>query len=291
MNASIGAATVSATGALTVAADTSGRSHAKASGGDGGAAGISIINANASTTVTTSAGIGPGATITNAASIGVTAQRGGIAGQTETTFGEILVAGVGFISGAGGKGEATDSGAVTATIGDNAAVTASGSVQVVAISVTSTKGDARGGTGAAVAVVVPEAAATHSATTSAAVGSNTGVTGASLDVVSSATTVVRVDALTVGIGLAGGAGQGDGAVVWDDRGSHRARLRHQLACQPAAEHRERCGGGPGGRFPDGGRRRQGRHWRSDRDRRVDRRGPARWLQPGLHRQRRPSASR
>ena len=58
---------------------------------------ISVMQRNASTTVTTSAWIGPGATGTNAASIDVTARRDGVAGLTETTFGEILVAGVGFV--------------------------------------------------------------------------------------------------------------------------------------------------------------------------------------------------
>ena len=125
VNASIGAATISATGDLGVVALTAARSHARAQGGDGGGLTISVMNATASTTVTTTAGIGPGATI-NAASVGITASRQGIAGFTETTFAEILVAGVGFASGAGGTARATDSGTVAADIVGNSAVTASG---------------------------------------------------------------------------------------------------------------------------------------------------------------------
>ena len=48
--------------------------------------------------------------------------------------------------------------------------------------------------------------ATHSATTSAAVGSNTGIAAGTLTVTASATTTVNVDALTVAMALVGGAG-------------------------------------------------------------------------------------
>ena len=192
VNAAIGAATISASGHLGVGALTAARSHARAQGGDGGGLTISVMNATASTTVTTSAGIGPGATVTTAASIGVLAQRRGVAGFTETTFGEILVAGIGFASGAGGNATATDSGAVTAAIGDNSAVTASGDVQVVAISETTTKAHRPGWWrwrrcgDRAECSCHPQR---HHLWPS--VGSNTGVAGASLDVIASATTDVR----------------------------------------------------------------------------------------------------
>ena len=92
------------------------------------------------------------------------------------------------------------------SIGDNSAVAAGGAVTVAATSLTLTKAVARGGTGGGVATIVPIAHATHSGDTTAAVGSNTGVAGASLAVTATATTDVRVEVLTVGIGLAGVAG-------------------------------------------------------------------------------------
>jgi hypothetical protein len=201
-------ASISAGGALTVNADTSSRSHASASGGDGGGFTVSSMIAQATTSVATSAVIGAGATVTGAASIAVTARRDGlgIVGQDETTFGDMLVAGVGLISGAGGRGQADDTGAVTALIGDDAAVAATGAVAVNATSVTNTKGNARGGAGGGVVTVVLLAYATHSATTTAAVGSNTGVVAGSLSVVASATTDVSTDVFTLQISLAGGAG-------------------------------------------------------------------------------------
>ena len=51
------AAAVSAGGALTVTAETSARSHAKAEGGSGGGAAITAMIAEASTTLTTRAAI------------------------------------------------------------------------------------------------------------------------------------------------------------------------------------------------------------------------------------------
>ena len=188
-------------------ADTTGRSHAGTQGGTGGGLAITVMNADATTSITTSATIGAGAVITNAASISVTARRGGVAGLAETTCGEILVVGVGFAGGSGGHGNATDSGAVTAIIGDDASATAAGAISVTATSVTTTFGKAGGASVAAVvAVFVPVTHATHSATTSAAIGSNTGIVAGSLSVVASATTTVTVEALSVGVALVGGAG-------------------------------------------------------------------------------------
>ena len=46
------------------------------------------------------------------------ARRTGVTGKVETTLAEIFVGGVGFLAGAGGRGEATDSGAVRALVGD-----------------------------------------------------------------------------------------------------------------------------------------------------------------------------
>ncbi len=201
-------ATVSAGGELTVSADTAARSHAKAEGGSGGGVGINVMLGDATTSVVTSASIGDGSRVLRAAGITMWARRGGITGLAETTLGEILVVGVGFVDGSGGRGDATDSGGVTAAVGDNAELTATGGVvDVSASSVTLTKGVARGFSVSLVtSVVVPVTHATHSATTAAAVGANTAVTAASLAVTASATTNVRVEALTVGVSLAGGAG-------------------------------------------------------------------------------------
>ena len=92
-----------------------------------------------------------------------------------------------------------------AAVADGVVVT-TGVMVVTATSVTLTKGVARGGAGGGVAVIVPNARATHSGDTLASVGADTGVTATTLSVTALATTDVKVEALTVGIGLAGGAG-------------------------------------------------------------------------------------
>ena len=197
---------MSATGALTVAADTSGRSHAKAEGGDGGGLAISVIAASATTSITTTAVVGPNANVPGAASVSVTARRGVVTGSTESTLAELVVAGLGLIAVAVGTATATDSGAVSASIASGSTVTSTGGVTVTATSPTTTKAVGRGGTGGGGGGVGVTVTATHSANTSASVGADVGLTAASLTVIASATTNVQIEVLTVTVALAGGAG-------------------------------------------------------------------------------------
>ena len=203
--ARIDGAVVSA-GAVTVVATTNARSHAKTEGGAGAIVSIAAMLATATTSLTTTARIGAGALVTASGAIVVQATRTGVTGKTESTLGEIFVGGAGFLTGVGGRSEATDNGAVRALVGDGLDVVAGGAMSVTATSTTITKATSNAGALAGGAIVVPTAYATHSADTVAAVGADTGVSAASLLVRAGADTTVRIDIFTLAIGLLGGAG-------------------------------------------------------------------------------------
>ena len=161
------------------------------------------MTATASTTLTTSASIETGSTV-DAASVTVTATRQATTPGAESTYAHILVVGIGFLAGAGGKATAVDSGDVTAAVADGVEVT-TGVMVVRATSTTLTRGFAQAGGLAGVAVVVPIVHATHSADTLASVGADTGVQASSLTIEALATTTVRIDIATAAVGLVGGA--------------------------------------------------------------------------------------
>ena len=215
-------------------------------------------------------------------------------GSPRRRCGEILVAGVGFAGGAGGQRHATDCGAVS---GDHRR---------------RLRGDGerrrqrhrdvghddvgrrprRRRWRPSSRCSCPITHATHSATTSAAVGSNTGVAAGSLAVIASATTTCHVEALTVG------DRPWPVAPAATPRRSRPARPRPASVRRSGSTRRPtrvRSSSPAPSRPRRASTRRpsptRGRHRRRGRDRRPDRRGVRRRLQPGVHRQRRQRPGR
>ena len=206
---SVTGSTVDAVGVLTVGATTSARSIATTDAGSGALLfAVTALFATATTTATTTAAVD--ASTVRTGGLTVSALRQSVPGQTDTTNASIVMVAISLIAaGAGANAVATDSGAVEARIGTGSDVTASGigAVSVSATANSSTVASPNGGAaGAAFAgIVVPLAAATHSASTTAAVGADAGVRANSLTVTSTSASTISVPIFTLGLGLAGGA--------------------------------------------------------------------------------------
>jgi len=192
--------TNSATATVAVLAQDNSSIASHSIGFGGGIAAVGISIANAEKTSTVAADIASSTQVTNVLGVMVTASVGGLGITTESVAG-----GAGIVSGAGASATSKDSDTVTAEVGSSAHISASNGVLVYAAATPNVDASSAGVSVGAVGLGASVAIATVGLTVTADVGNSTQFTGGPLTV-SAAALVPLNNRSADAEALAGGGG-------------------------------------------------------------------------------------